>query len=248
MDERTAVKMAQAVMSQLNPKVKVDGKWGPVSQSAYSSIEETSKNIVRSAVKLVAPAFSPDEFQVAYKPLPVNRPTAAMFDMIKQVAKEFDLMPAELTAFVSIESSFNAKAVNGSYKGLMQMGPAAWQRADAFVKKQNMSPIGDYSKWADPLENLRAGAAYMRDNQIEAKRLGYSGPWDAAAMYLAHQQGPSGFAQLTKAAASSSPVAGERIRAMEKNPPPDGSGVTVRPIDFLSRWKAVTDERVRMFV
>ncbi|HYC49058.1 MAG TPA: lytic transglycosylase domain-containing protein [Burkholderiales bacterium] len=72
-------------------------------------------------------------------------------DMVSKVAKEHRLEPALLHAVITVESGYNptAKSPKGAM-GLMQVMPATGKRYGV-------------TKLTDPLENIRAGARYLRD-------------------------------------------------------------------------------------
>ena len=72
-------------------------------------------------------------------------------DMIARVAREQKVDAALLHAVVSVESSYNARAISPKgATGLMQLMPDT-------AKRYGVSDL------FDPLENLRAGARYLRD-------------------------------------------------------------------------------------
>lgn len=244
--KRQAVKMAQAIISQSNPGVKVDGAWGPRSQKAFSLLAPELQNLVSFGVDVVAPGTKIED--LAQKDnTRMGMPSPELKKIIEDAATEFGLVPDELLAFVSIESSFNPNAVSasGTYKGLAQMGQPAWDVASLEVRDMGLPTIGRFSEnWSDPRQNVRAAAAYARSNERVVRKEGYTGPWTAWAMYLAHQQGPAGFADVYQAAASGAKLSGTRLRAILNNPPQDGLGATADPSKFISRWSAVTNDRI----
>lgn len=72
-------------------------------------------------------------------------------DMITRVAREQELDPALLHAVVTVESAYNARAVSPKgATGLMQLMPDTGKRYGV-------------TNLMDPLQNLRAGARYLRD-------------------------------------------------------------------------------------
>ncbi|MES2561805.1 MAG: lytic transglycosylase domain-containing protein, partial [Pseudomonadota bacterium] len=72
-------------------------------------------------------------------------------DMITRVAREQKLDPALLHAVVTVESAYNAQAVSPKgATGLMQLMPDTGKRYGV-------------TNLMDPLQNLRAGARYLRD-------------------------------------------------------------------------------------
>lgn len=234
-----AVTAAQALLKTESPGLLVDGKWGDFTQSAYAKVSPGLKNKIDATVSVLTKgkgvkdlfAFRQKEkvFQRNLTPVGVSGDIGAA---IRAAAVEFGINPDDLTKFAKIESNFNPRAVNGSSRGLMQMQPAAWSDAS---KVTGLRPYNE-AVW-DPVENARAGAAYIKFNERTLRKLGYSGPWDAAHMYLAHQQGAGGLMNMW-AAANGKP---SKLSAdnMLKNPPQDGRGSTTNPKDFYNRWVAV---------
>ena len=72
-------------------------------------------------------------------------------DIITRVAREQELDPALLHAVITVESAYNAQAVSPrGATGLMQLMPQTGKRYGV-------------TNLLDPLQNLRAGARYLRD-------------------------------------------------------------------------------------
>jgi hypothetical protein len=241
--------MAQAILAQLNPAVKVDGVWGTKTAAAYTAAAPDFKGLVKSGVSLVAPGLTPDDFMSAPVVMrPLSHPSAEVQRAINEAADEFDMSRAELTALVSIESGFNPKATNGSFKGLTQMGASAWASASAVVREMGGKPLGSYeTEWSSPYASSRAGAAFARSNERAVRAEGYTGRWTADTMYLAHQQGARGLVEIHRASERSTSVSGARLTGMMGNPPQDGLGPTANPADFIRRWNAVTEARVSAY-
>ena len=103
-----------------------------------------------------APAAAAADASAAQSPAAFARPTTLKArtryaDMIAKVAKEQNVEPALLHAVISVESAYNptAKSPKGA-TGLMQIMPATGKRYGI-------------SNLTNPLENIRAGARYLRD-------------------------------------------------------------------------------------
>lgn len=101
-----------------------------------------------------APAAGPGKSLKPVKPVKPAPPLAGKtrYDrMVDEVSRTYGLDSALLHAVISVESSYNSKAVsNKGAAGLMQLMPATARRygvADAF----------------DPAQNLGGGARYLRD-------------------------------------------------------------------------------------
>ena len=107
---------------------------------------------------------------------------------IASVAGKFGIDPDNLTKMVGIESGGNPRAQTGSYKGLLQLSNAEFEK---------YKPRSDASIW-NAQDNLEAGAAKMKaEGDIFAKRTGREPtPFDT---YMIHQQGVGGYpAQLAR--------------------------------------------------
>lgn len=168
-------------------------------------------------------------------------------EAIKSAANEFRTDALKFVAKAKIESDLDPRATRGSFKGLFQMGPSAWEDAQAVVSEQGLPPLGDYSSnWMDPLQNSRAAMAYQMALDDQVKRLGYQAPLSETDRYLAHQQGAYGLVRIRRAASGqklSATDADAMLKAMRSNPPQDGQGVTVDPNEFLTRWDDVFAKR-----
>lgn len=97
------------------------------------------------------PAIGTTPVARAGKPGPGLAGKARYEQMVEQVSRAYGLESALLHAVISVESSYNPKAVsNKGAAGLMQLMPATARRygvVDAF----------------DPVQNLGGGARYLRD-------------------------------------------------------------------------------------
>lgn len=237
-----ATAAAQQLLQTEVPQLIADGKWGKFTQSAYERVSGALKTQVDALIKTVGAgttaselaAFRDKQRAQEFKPPQQLRAefTGTVQQAIAAAAKESGISEATLQRFAQIESRGNPNAVNGSSRGLMQMQPGAWADAAKFISlPRYMDGV------FDPLANARAGAAYIRNNEKVLKRLGYTGPWDAAHMYLAHQQGAGGLLNMWRAANGGKGVLS--TENMLRNPPQDKRGLTTDPVEFYKRWVAV---------
>ena len=101
-----------------------------------------------------APQESAEPATVAAVTAPAFKPTKAharYADMITKVAREQKVEPALLHAVITVESQYNARAKSPKgATGLMQLMPAT-------AKRYGVTDL------LNPLENMRAGARYLRD-------------------------------------------------------------------------------------
>jgi soluble lytic murein transglycosylase-like protein len=246
---RTAVKMAQAIIAQTRSGIAVDGMWGPRSAAAYSALSAPYKNLVEVGVSTVAPGMSVKDLSPPAKVAVASGPSAEVREAIRVVAKEYSLDEEVLLAFFSIESSFNPNAISssGRHFGLGQMSSAAWSEARSYAKRKGKVDFGPHSNWKNPLANARASAAYGLVNLGYLRAKGFTGAWTSEVMYLAHQQGAGGFNQIYRAAKLGGTVSPDVAIGMINNPPQDSLGVTKNPREFFSRWANVTRSRVQQF-
>jgi len=239
-----ASRVGQGAVSAYNPSLAVDGKWGSFSQRAYEGLNSAQRLVVDAAVRATGVTVEQlSQFRVAEKARAASAAPAGnnVAAALRTAAEEAGLPYELLRGFVSIESNFDPNARNGSSRGLGQMQPAAWTDA------QKINPsIPSYDMVFDPLQNARATAAYMKANIRALSRMGIERP-TAAQLYMAHQQGAAGFAELYAASRGQKPktnyVTAER---MLKNPPQDGKGKTTDKALFYARWIEVANRKIRV--
>jgi hypothetical protein len=130
-----------------------------------------------------------------------------------------------LHALAMIESSKNPlidSPGEHTYKGLYQIGPD--------VARQ----YGISGKEHDPYSNSMAAVKYMQDNAKILRKNGI--PISGTSLYLAHQQGASGFTDIYNSAVKGTPMSDTRIKLMLNNVPPN-SGIT-NPVDYIKYYNA----------
>lgn len=88
-------------------------------------------------------------------------------------------------------TEYNSRSRSGSYRGLFQMGQAAWTDVQGKLGYT-------YDKVYDPVINARAAALYVENNVRVARSLGYTGPITDAVIYTMHNQGVGGFLKLVR--------------------------------------------------
>lgn len=242
---RLAIQAAQLLMSK-DANIVVDGKWGSYTQSVYDKVSPN----VRSAVDnmLSAGGTSASILRAARAEekaagIIAQANVTTVEDAIVAAAKEAGVDVATLRGFAKIESNLRANAVNGSSRGLMQMQPAAWADASKVVPN-----LPSYDKAVfDPLQNARAGAAYLKLNSRALLKNGFDGDISPAVLYLAHQQGAAGFMELWRASKGlPSKTNYVTAAAMRGNPPPDGKGVTVSKKEFYERWITAAAKKIAL--
>lgn len=88
-------------------------------------------------------------------------------------------------------TEYNSRSRNGSYRGLFQMGQAAWMDVQGKLGYT-------YDRVYHPALNARAAALYIENNVRVARALGYTGPITDAVIYTMHNQGVGGFLKLVR--------------------------------------------------
>jgi soluble lytic murein transglycosylase-like protein len=78
-------------------------------------------------------------------------PQEEVWRVVQREAARHDLDPRFVFAVVAAESSFNARAVNGDARGLMQLRPPAWETVSD-------RPFRHAWRWE---QNIAAGTAYL---------------------------------------------------------------------------------------
>lgn len=109
------------------------------------------------------------------------------FATLDRMIKKLDLEAAKRRVNGKVE--YNTNSVNGSYRGLFQMGRDAWTDIERKLG------VG-YDKVFDPAINARAAALYIENNVNVARRKGYTGPITDDVVYAMHNQGVSGFLRM----------------------------------------------------
>lgn len=141
----------------------------PCSADLYAFVDEAGRSHVSDVrldsryelYKKTPPTTDIATSRAVPAPAGVDLPTAVRLapmkgrkryaDMIARVAREQKIEPALLHAVVAVESAYNARAKSRKgATGLMQLMPATGKRYGV-------------TDLLNPLENLRAGARYLRD-------------------------------------------------------------------------------------
>lgn len=229
-----SVKAMQWALRASGANVAVDGKYGPKTYKAYQGMNAD----VRSAIEGLM-AVLPQDYATAQSSN-ANADRSLVYDL-RVIADVYDLNPDEFVAFARIESDLDPLAVNGEFRGLFQISEEVWNDMSPLVRSKTGRVVKGYMQggWQDPMDNAYIAAQYMLENEKSSRAYGYRGPWDATAMYMAHQQGAKGFAEIWMAAQTGSVLTGSRLRNVLNNPPQDNLGATSNPREFVARWSDV---------
>jgi soluble lytic murein transglycosylase-like protein len=247
MGQPEAVKLAvQAAQRRMRGtgNLVADGKWGRYTQSFYDAatpdVRAAVDELLRGAGTTASDVFAARSVQKASATMAISG-ARTVRDVVIAVADQMGIDRNLLLGMAKIESNFNAAAVNGSSRGLLQMQPAAWTDA-----KQVLPDLPDYKgNVFDPVHNARAGAAYLKINMRRLTRAGFKDTMSPAVLYLAHQQGSGGFIELWRAFKGLSATTNYVTdKAMRGNPPQDGLGVTTDKATFYRRWIAAAARKI----
>lgn len=205
----------QVILRKVNPDLKIDGKFGHFTREVYdrapigvraevtqlltelgTSVESLSQHFVKT--RDVRKAANSHNFVPASDAFTGVRRFATMFGA-PQIADQ-------IVGFLEIEAvkkkvdgvdCFDANSIspNGRYRGLFQMGEAAWADAQRFLGSKY--DLGGFSeRWSDPERNIAAAVAYAIINAKGLMARGY--PVTPNTLYGAHNQGLGGFTSYIK--------------------------------------------------
>lgn len=164
----------------------------------------------------------------------VNMPKEDILRTIVSESKKSGVDPAFMLAMGHIESRFNpsAKAGKSSATGLYQF-------IDSTAKQYGL--LGDgFDNRKDPIANTKAAIQLTKDNQKALEKYGI--PVNPTTLYLAHQQGIGGAAEIYNAAMKGTPVSVAVARNMQNN------FKTTDPASYLSKTAQEVMSRVNAYI
>jgi hypothetical protein len=222
--------MVQSLLSKVFPSVVIDGLHGRQTEYALRHAP--------ASLALFVELYNPRKYQdEVLLPEDYNMKRVSEVDIIDilqaiaKAAQETRVPLLWLLGFAKIESNYDPHATNGGSRGLFQMQEPAWRDAGKII------PLPDYeSNWMDPLSNARAAAAYLKISMNSLRNRGVD-TVDPRHLYLAHQQGVSGFIELFRAHNSGVEPEKSVIRdtALMGNKPP-GFKRTANRAQFYRNW------------
>jgi outer membrane lipoprotein SlyB len=147
-----------------------------------------------------------------------------IYQAISIAAEKEGLDPEILMTMAGIESNYDPNAVNKSgAKGLFQFMP------------KTAKEYGIEGKEFDLQANANAAAKLFKNNAIALKNYGVEPTPEN--LYLAHQQGAKGLADLYKAAETGAPLTERQKEAIRQNVPVDSNISSAQ--DFINHYKNV---------
>jgi len=209
---RDVVKKAQLLMRDSTPALRADGKWGPRTEKAFQGSPATTQQTIAT----VAQDNGHNLDTIRQNALDLLRAQGGTWITETQAIAIAD----RASAIVGIPSEYlrwmlnrepEIRVVNGvrevrvdsispgkTYKGLFQVGSAAWTDAKKIAGVG--SEIGSFDQnWRNPDLNALAAAAFARVNMGYARDIyKYRGPFSPELIYALHNQG-IGFIGYVKA-------------------------------------------------
>jgi hypothetical protein len=196
--KRDAVRAAQVKLQPADPTLVLDGWWGKRTESSYQGSEPAIQAAAVQALRDYG--FTLDAVRmrgVVQRGVWLGHEKAE--SLAERAANKLGIEPALLLYMLKFEPSvrtgphgleYNVEAVapSGLYKGLFQVGAAAWK--DAAVAAPE---IGSFEQnWKDPWLNAQAAAGFAVANMGYARRIHqYNGPFTPEIVYAMHNQGHS---------------------------------------------------------
>lgn len=203
------IRGAQTLMRATGVYVVIDGIWGRKSESAFTSLPTAKQSDVTDYVTQEGVDFSAIRAKAA-GPRSGNGTwiPEAQAQAFADEAADYADIPREWMRFI-LSREANTRVVDGlkelqvdglspskSYKGLFQVGDAAWRDATDLPA---FKFIGLFSQnWASPRLNAYAAAGYaVRNMQYVRNTHKFKGEFTPSLIYALHNQG-HGFMTLAK--------------------------------------------------
>jgi len=216
------VEVAQRMLRAEFPSLVVDGKWGQATQRAFdlstaplhreviiavtnageslNDIQDAAKTTkvsrlpVRAAVPVKKPSLPSSQWISEGDVMQIISTQSSTTGVSASLMKRFlDLEARKQTVNGVVAYDTKSVSPNGMYRGLFQMGSAAW--SDARATDSGVSSYGDVF---DAKANTRAAMAYVKANMRFAKAKGYTGEFTPEVLYAMHNQGAGGFIKLLR--------------------------------------------------
>jgi hypothetical protein len=229
----------QTILKLVYPNLDVDGLVGPATRWAYQNAPAIVKDVIwaitgSDAVITSATSLSNDTVaEVEILPMAKQQGIISMLEAMMRAATKTGVPMNWLVAFARIESNFNPDARNGSHRGLFQFDVIAWNEC-----RENEQSLIDYERgvW-DVYQQSLAAATYMKINARRLAAYGINAIDNPEMLYLAHQQGAAGAAELWKADKGEHRGLYVTAEKMLRNPAP-GSKPTIDQVAFFHSWKS----------
>ena len=209
-DNRTATKLAQRILSSVDNTLQEDGWWGTFTNSVYLRASSETQSAVKTV--LSAAGTSPEQLLASSRAVSVNASAMGAgwiaqdyaWSLVDRAAAKAGGDASLLRRFLDLEANkmqkdgkiyYDARSIskNGLFRGLFQMGMPAWSDA-----QRKLPEVGSYTNVFDPWSNALAAATYAKINMVYAREKGYRGEFSPEVLYAMHNQGAGGFMKLMK--------------------------------------------------
>lgn len=250
--------VGQGVISRYNSSLVPDGKWGRFTQRIYDGLQPSQRFAVDAALSAIGTSakevMSFRESERISGAVLVTSGDAR--EAVIKAAAEAGVDRQTALGYAAIESDMGRNTGGEArkrifprgYHGLMQMGATAW--ADAQRVDPSIGPFTVENAYNN-LTNARAAMAFAKSNVRAARKWGWTGPINATALYMMHQQGAAGFVALWSRSTGQPNILPGRFKLdpnnLASNPPHDKQGVTTDPVRFLARWDEVVKAKTAAF-
>lgn len=185
------VSAAQAAMSPFIAGLRVDGKWGGYTQSAYVSLEPAQRKRVDDAIAVAVPNTSAVELATYRATQKISAASAApeakgdMVALITRIANREGVPPRTAIAIARLESRLNPDAYNKSgATGLFQIMPIALAETNKVYGVRNLRTY-TMADMRDAEMNAIVGVQYIK---IAARQIGVTLD-QAADIYMCYNIG-----------------------------------------------------------
>lgn len=197
--KQEAVMAAQRQLLTEQPKLRVDGIWGPKTDATYVSAPSQVQTAVVKTVESFGFTLEAVRQKFALPGVWITHAEAVV--LAQKASKAVGLRntdyleyllryePAKRQGAAGVEYNALALSPNGLYKGLFQVGAPAWTDATRVAAAAGIS-LGNFEgNWQDPFKNAVAAAGFAIANIRYSRDKGYNGPFSNDVLYAMHNQG-----------------------------------------------------------
>lgn len=193
--------VAQGVIGAYDRSVKIDGRWGQFTETAFQRLPADKRALVASAVATVVPGSVPADFaafrtseKLAAARLSLSTDRSDVLAIIRAAAAREGVPYEAAVKFATLESNLNPDAHNASgATGLFQIMRVALADVNKIYGAHNgkQFTMGDMR---DPVMNATVGVQYMK---IAARYAGVPLS-DVATVYMAYNIGAGNLNKLRR--------------------------------------------------
>lgn len=225
---RAATRAGQTVLRSSGSRIAVDGRWGRYTQQAYVSASATTRYDVDEATTKYGPEYTPANLfanfsssstKASPEPNWIHEDKANA--IVERAAAVAGVSAAAMKGMLALEPTvryfggqkyYDSMSRSGSFKGLFQMGEAAWKTASRMNRALPTFAQGVY----DPYTNALAASFLLKANAIELRRRGVKTDITAEIAYAMHNQGVGGFLSYLKTRTSIGDQSAEAEKVLDR--------------------------------